>query len=340
MVTLGSAASCASSRAMSASARPPARGPCSPPAPAPSPVKSALASLRHGRVAVFLRGCEVLLSRTRSAATSIAPAGRARRVTPRPVSDAVGRTPLRRASSRVSVRMRLVRRDAVGGLEPVPSRAATRWPGGSPCSERNRRTSVTTSRSAANSASAAGSRWSARRWARARPRARASRRRVPDGASHRTARRLGDASAVHRILGDERHERVEQPQQPVEHVAEHARVAFARPRRRQRAASWPARRTSRRTRPRRSGRAPRPPWRTRSPRSSASTSATTACSRDRIQRSGGRQLGRRRQRADASRRSAARTGPRSRACCRSCGCPAPTPRRSARRCRGWRRGRG
>ena len=99
------------------------------------------------------------------------------------------------------------------------------------------------------------------------------------------------------LLGDERHHRVQQPQQPVEHVAEH-RAGDLRPDRPPAGPSsrpvrpgwpWPAPGTSRRTRPRRSGRAPRRACRTRTPRNSPSTSAVTAASRDRIQRSGGGQ---------------------------------------------------
>ena len=66
-------------------------------------------------------------------------------------------------------------------------------------------------------------------------------------------------------LGDERHERVQQPQQPVQHLAEHP-PGGRRAGRRRPARPWPAPGTSRRPRPRRSGRAGRRPWRTRSRR--------------------------------------------------------------------------
>ena len=104
-----------------------------------------------------------------------------------------------RASDRISGSCAASRR------RPRPSsRAATRWPGRSPWSERNRRTSVTTRCSAATSASAA--------------------------SSTRYASAAGQAAVTHRLaagqrrpqlLGDERDHRVQQPQQLVQHVPEH-----------------------------------------------------------------------------------------------------------------------
>ena len=133
-----------------------------------------------------------------------------------------------------------------------PARRAGRPPAGSGCSpwsERNRRTSVTTRCSAASSASAASS-ISAR------------------SAAGQAARdhRLAAGQRGPQLLGDERDDRVQQPQQLVEHVPEHPAGGVGRRRRRRRAPAWPARRTSRRRRPRRSGRARRRPWRTRTPR--------------------------------------------------------------------------
>ena len=87
------------------------------------------------------------------------------------------------------------------------------------------------------------------------------------------------------LVGDERDDRVQQPQHGVQAPAEHRARAVGRRPARPAAAPWPARRTSRRARPRRSGRARRRPCRIRRPRSSASTSAVTSSSRVRIQRS-------------------------------------------------------
>ena len=149
------------------------------------------------------------------------------------------------------------------------SRAATRWPGCSPWSERNRRTSVTTCLQ------------------RARPR---PRRPVVDraGSAAGQAATTTDSppvSAVHSSSVTNGTTGCSSRSSGVEHVAEHPAGDARPPRRPRRAAAWPARRTSRRPRPRRSGTARRRPSRTRSPRSARRPRRRPCCSRDRIQRS-------------------------------------------------------
>ena len=89
------------------------------------------------------------------------------------------------------------------------------------------------------------------------------RERRPGGHHHRV---LAGQRAP-QLVGDERHDRVQQPQHLVEHEPEHPARGLGPPARRPRsAAPWRAPGTSRRTRPRRSGTAPRKPCRTRTAR--------------------------------------------------------------------------
>ena len=119
--------------------------------------------------------------------------------------------------------------------------------------------------------------------------------------------------------------------------AEHApgRLAAARPRR---AAPWPARGTSRRPRPRRSGTARRRPWRTRSPRRARRPRRSTSLQPGQDPAVGGGQL-----RRPAGHRSTRRAvdqrepGGVPQLVAEVAGALRPTPRRSARRRRGWRR---
>ena len=120
------------------------------------------------------------------------------------------------------------------------SRAGTFCRSASPWSLRNRRTSVTSFcmsaiRCAATASSA-----------------------MPEGCGQSAI--TTDSPPGQRLpqrLGDERHHRVQQLEQRVEHGGQHRRGVRSRVL--ARAAPWPARGTSRRTRPRRSGRAPRRP---------------------------------------------------------------------------------
>ena len=142
--------------------------------------------------------------RRRSAATSMAPAVSSSTVTPSACTDPVGANPSAGADRRSSARM-LASCPASGVRSRPASAAATRCPGRSPWSDRNLRTWVTSRISEAISASASGS-----RSAGAFP---------GPGAGGLAARPGGHHDRVlagqrgPQLLGDERDQRVQQPQQ-------------------------------------------------------------------------------------------------------------------------------
>ena len=189
--------------------------PASWPRPAPAPWRGSLvAELRRRRCACsFCAAARSLVQPPRSAATSIAPDRSSSTVRPAPTATRSART--RRPAARAGSAPGPAARARPG--RPRPARRAgpaTRWPGRRPWSDRNRRTSVTTSCSAAISASAAGS------------------RRAGSAAGHaRDDHRLAAGERRPQLLGDERHHRVQQPQHGVQHVAEHPPGAVAPPRR-------------------------------------------------------------------------------------------------------------